>query len=296
MSLLVSVIVPVYNVRPYLREALDSVVQQTYGNLEILVVDDGSDDGSSEICDAYAKDPRVRVFRQKNLGVSAARNCGLDRMSGDVVAFLDADDFFYPNMIKTLLAAMQRNRADIVVGGYDSRIYGKWRGQRRREKVFAFHQEELLCSSEAIVAMVEGRLNKSVWNKLYDRKLWNAIRFPDGRVYEDVFTSYQVLDKAERVLLIPGTQMMYRIRKRSFTQTSSCNKLRDRQDAYDHLEQFVAQHIPDIFNESQLQQLQEKHARMLSADWHRLSLLEKIKAWNIRRAILGKIKVLELKG
>ena len=296
MSPLVSVIVPVYNVRQYLRETLDSVVQQTYGNLEILVVDDGSDDGSGEICDAYAKDPRVRVIHQKNRGLSAARNCGLDRMSGEVVAFLDADDIFYPNMIQTLLAAMQRNNADIVVGGFDRRIFGTKMGKRRRGKVFAFQQEELLSSSDALVAMVEGRLNKSVWNKLYARKLWDTIRFPNGRVHEDIFTTYQVLDKAERIVTIPGTQMMYRIRNGSITQNNSSHNLRDRLDAYDDLEQFVFRHVPDLFNDSQLQRLRTKQTRMLMASWCRLSWLEKIKAWDLRKAILDKTKVFEFEG
>ena len=296
MPPLVSVIVPVFNTRPYLRETLDSVVRQTYANLEILVVDDGSDDGSGEICDEYAKDPRVLVIHQKNRGPSAARNSGLDRMSGEVVAFLDADDFFYPNMIQTLLAAMQRNNADIVVGGYDRRIFGIMRGKGRREKVFAFQQEELLSSSEALVAMVEGRLNKSVWNKLYARKLWNALRFPDGRMYEDVFTTYQVLGRAERIVTIPGTQMMYRIWAGSFTQNRSSRNLRDRMDAYSHLEEFVSRHILDLFNDSQLQRLQARHTRMLMAHWHHLSWLEKAKAWDIGRVILRKGKSLKHGG
>lgn len=293
MPLLVSVIVPVFNVRPYLQEALDSVVQQTYGNLEILVVDDGSDDGSEGICDAYAKYPRVQVIHQKNRGLSAARNSGLDRMSGDVVAFLDADDFYYPDMIQTLLAAMQRNNADIVVGGYDRCVSGTRMGKRRNEKVFAFQKEEVLCSSEALVAMVEDRLNKSVWNKLYVRKLWNTLRFPEGRVFEDIFTTYQLLGGAERIVTIPGTQMMHRIRDGSITQNRSAQNLRNRLAAYDHLEHFVSRHIPGLFNDRHLRRLQTRHTRMLLANWNRLSWLEKAGAWDVGKAILDKTKVLE---
>ena len=130
MSPLVSVIVPVFNVLPFLREALDSVIHQTYRNLEILIVDDGSTDGSGEVCDEYLIDPRVRVIHQPHQGLSAARNAALDRMAGalirvkdqvmagEIVAFLDSDDVFFPDAIQTMLSAMQRTDADIVMGGY----------------------------------------------------------------------------------------------------------------------------------------------------------------------------------
>ena len=97
---LVSVIIPVYNVKPYLKEALDSVVQQTYRKLEIIIVDDGSTDGSDKICDMYRQDTRVTVVHQENRGLSNARNTGMSMMKGDVVAFLDSDDAYYPDMIE----------------------------------------------------------------------------------------------------------------------------------------------------------------------------------------------------
>ena len=105
MDPLVSVIVPVYNVYPFLQEALDSVIGQTYTRLEILLVDDGSTDGSGEICEAYAgKDPRVRVIHQNNLGISAARNRALDTASGEILAFMDPDDSFDIRFIEELTA------------------------------------------------------------------------------------------------------------------------------------------------------------------------------------------------
>ncbi len=115
MEALVSVIIPVYNVRLYLREALDSVLAQTYRNLEILVVDDGSDDRSEAICDEYAeKDARIAVIHQKNKGLSGARNTGLDIVRGDFIAFLDSDDAYCPNMLRMMVDVAQQSGTDLV--------------------------------------------------------------------------------------------------------------------------------------------------------------------------------------
>ncbi len=115
---LVSVIVPVFNVAPYLAEALDSVINQTYRNLEIIVVDDGSTDDSGKICDEYAaKDNRIQIVHIKHQGVSVARNTGLDLMKGELVAFLDPDDAYKPEFIDTMVNTMYREKADIVLCG-----------------------------------------------------------------------------------------------------------------------------------------------------------------------------------
>ena len=113
---LISIIIPVFNVRPYLETALESVIRQTYSHLEIIVIDDGSADGSGVICDEFAKrDERIKVIHQENRGLSSARNTGIDMMSGDAVAFLDPDDSYHPDYIKAMAEAMERENADIVV-------------------------------------------------------------------------------------------------------------------------------------------------------------------------------------
>ena len=118
-SLLVSVIIPVYNVKPYICESLESVINQTYQNLEIIVVDDGSTDGSGEICNYYKhKDSRICVIHQENRGLSEARNTGLDTMHGEAVAFLDSDDALLPNMIEIMVQNMISTESDIVACGF----------------------------------------------------------------------------------------------------------------------------------------------------------------------------------
>lgn len=119
MIAFVSVIVPVFNVKSFLPEALDSLLAQTYQKLEIILVDDGSNDGSEKICDAFAKnDGRIRVIHKQNEGVSAARNTGLSVMHGEVVAFLDSDDAFHPEFVRTMLTAMQTEDADMAICKY----------------------------------------------------------------------------------------------------------------------------------------------------------------------------------
>ena len=118
MEPLVSVIIPVYNVVHYLREAIDSVINQTYKNLEIIIIDDGSTDGSSGVCDQYLSDPRITVIHQENRGLSGARNTGLSAITGEYVAFLDSDDAFYPGMIQTMIMEIKKNNADLAVCGF----------------------------------------------------------------------------------------------------------------------------------------------------------------------------------
>ena len=116
---LVSVIIPVYNVKHYIRECIDSVIHQTYSNLDIILIDDGSVDGSDSMCDYYKlKDKRIRVIHQENHGLSAARNAGLDVMLGDFVSFLDSDDSFFPDMIQKMVSGIVKTNSDIIACGY----------------------------------------------------------------------------------------------------------------------------------------------------------------------------------
>ena len=226
-SPLVSLIVPVYNVAPYLRESLDSALAQTYGNLEIILVDDGSEDGSGAICAEYAaRDPRVRLIRQENRGLSAARNTGLAAMRGELVAFLDPDDAFRPDMIGLLWERMRETGADMATGGFTMR-----RTEGRLSEVPPFYThcpgEGALTSAEALRALVRGRIASNVWDKLYRRELWRGLAFPEGRNYEDVTTTFAVIRRAERVALCPETLVLHRKRPGSITETCTEKNIRD---------------------------------------------------------------------
>ena len=251
----VSVIVPVYNVAPYLREALDSVVGQSYRNLEIIIVDDGSTDGSSEICDEYLSDPRVRVIHQENRGLSNARNVGLDVSTGAYIAFLDSDDAFHLDFIKGMVDGI--GDANVAVCRYEVHQGTlKSRGQ-----IFPRAKEDIYSRKEALQALADRRINVSVWNKLYRRELWREIRFPDGRNYEDILTTYRIFDDCRCVKVLDQALYLHRRRPGSITQVWTRKNIEDRNLAYDNLFAFVKEHTPEVFNETHLSSIRQAWLR-----------------------------------
>ena len=251
----VSVIIPVYNVEAYLREALDSVIGQTYENLEIIVIDDGSTDNSGSICDEYAlKDSRIRVIHQENKGLSAARNAGLNVMNGDLVVFLDPDDAYLPDYVETLVETQIREDADIVVCRYISyKETGKLNNKQKR----ALKPRIGHCSlnrTEALRALVRNEINFGVWNKIYRRDLWNDLRFPEGHVYEDIATTHLVIDRSNKVTVIDDVLYMHRQRPGSITHTPSWTNLSDRILACSRLDEFVIKNTPSVFSTDDLNQ------------------------------------------
>ena len=262
---LVSVIIPVYNVKPYLAEALGSVVHQSYPQLEILVIDDGSTDGSGALCDHYAAhDPRIRVIHQSNRGLSAARNAGLDAMTGQAVAFLDSDDAFSPEMIRAMLEAMQREQADLVVCSYSVHPV-----QTLMTAANAKHRK---CSSRprggcydrvaAIRALADGQLENVVWNKLYSSALWRDLRFPEGHVYEDVETAFRVYDNVRRLCVLDDILVSHRLRPGSITAVSSEANIRDWCLAHGHLRAFFAAQTAEIIPAERLRRFQQRELAM----------------------------------
>ena len=178
-DMLVSIVIPVYNVRPYLTQALDSVLHQSYKSLEIIIIDDGSTDGSSEICDAYAaKDARVLVVHQTNKGLSAARNAGLDLITADVVAFLDPDDALHESFVEELLSAMIREKADLAICRYTSHRTDGLLNAEGNRKTMPSIASGTYDRIETLRALADNRINVHVWNKLYRGELWKEIRFP----------------------------------------------------------------------------------------------------------------------
>lgn len=253
---LISVIIPVYNVAPYLREALDSVVNQTYRDLEIIVVDDGSTDGSGEICDEYSCDPRITVIHQKNGGLSNARNTGLDHATGSYIAFLDSDDAWHSSFIERLLSAIAN--VDIVVcryailktGGMHSSHGGKGtKGAQPRAKEGTYSREDSLRM------VVNGEINWAVWNKLYRAKLWKTTRFADGLNFEDVDVTYRVMDLATCVKVIEPVLYFMHLRSDSITQTANWKNIDDQKKALSHLEGIVRYNTPAIFREKDVQRV-----------------------------------------
>ena len=259
---LVSVIIPVFNVRPYLAEALDSVLRQTYEHLEILLIDDGSADGSGEMCDEYARrDGRIRVIHQANRGLSGARNAGLNAMTGDAVVFLDPDDALRPDYVQKMAEAMVREGAELVLCKYEEHRTDGRMERTGRERAKPLIGEGLYDREEALRALVDERLNKSVWNKLYSRRLWENIRYPDGHVYEDIATTFRILDLCRTVYVLDEPLYLHRIRPGSITGSHLPEKSRDWLLAWSQFDAFIETHTPEIFTPKQLKKKPTGSAR-----------------------------------
>lgn len=249
---LVSVIVPVYNVLPFIHEALDSAVNQTYSNLEIIVIDDGSTDGSSKVCDAYAnRDPRICVIHQQNRGLSAARNVGLDVAKGDIIGFLDPDDAYDRTFVEELLCAMEQANSDVAVCHYTIHHTTHPMSRKAGDRSVPAIEAGRYDRKEILRALADGKLNVSVWNKLYRRRLWQDLRFREGHVYEDNETSLHAFDICESVCAIPQPLLLHRKRKDGITSVNSPENMRDMVLAATYFVSFVADRTPEVFTQTQ---------------------------------------------
>lgn len=243
---LISVIVPVYKVQPYLRKCVNSILNQTYPNLEIILVDDGSPDNCGAICDEYAeKDARIKVIHKENGGLSSARNAGLDIASGEYITFVDSDDWIDPKMYEDMLASAECENSDIVVCGIkycdeNNNIVCDW------QKI---SQDQTLSRDELLQNFFPSHFNNirsAAWNKIYKREIFDNLRFPIGVIYEDTHILLDILAQASRVTLLKNYYYNYLA-----TRTGSLMHLSFSQNQFSildaakkHYEFFRAQCIP----------------------------------------------------
>lgn len=202
---LISVIVPVYNVERYISRCVDSILAQTYENLEIILVDDGSTDASGRVCEAYKdRDARVRTIHRCNGGMSAARNAGIQAAEGAYISFVDSDDYIAENLIAYLYHLVSANCAQISVCGY-RKIYEDGGDTVKR----AEERDVSVCGSEEALSMLlyQKGITASVWGKLFQKDLFASIRFPEGRWHEDAAVMYRLLEGAEVIAV--GKEIKY---------------------------------------------------------------------------------------
>lgn len=221
---LISVIVPVYNVEKYLSRCIDSIINQTYKNLEIILIDDGSTDGSSAICEKYKDiDKRVKVVHKQNGGLSDARNTGMKIAKGDLITFVDSDDSLIYNIYDNIVKKMQKDCVDIACFGYkrineDNDIMQEVKF--KEDKVYEDNTKfELLYQgyyySFACVA----------WNKIYKKEIFKDIMFPIGKYNEDEYIVHEIFYKANKIGIYSDEGYLYRQRKNSITQTYNIKRL-----------------------------------------------------------------------
>ena len=227
-KILISVVIPVYNVDKYLRQCLDSVIGQTFGNLEILVVDDGSTDKSAIICDEYAaKDKRIRVFHTANHGLAAARNYALDKAAGDYIAFLDSDDWLEADAYSILIGEALNTGADIVHFQFYHVFVNSTRESAGSENRIVVEGNELLRA-----LLLEKKVSDDVWDKFYKASLFKTIRYPEGRIFEDKATTYRLVRKSKKLVYLPDCLIHYRNRNNSLSNIHSMKSLVDYWLAY----------------------------------------------------------------
>ena len=217
---LISVVVPVYKVEPYLKKCVESILAQTYSNLEIILVDDGSPDNCGKICDYFKqKDPRVTVIHKSNGGLSSARNAGIENAHGEYIGFVDSDDAIEPYMYEKLYQAIQRDKTKLAVCAVNY-VYEDGKILRKpgigRDKIFDFAQ-----------AMIEMNLHRlfdmATWSKLYHRDLFEKLRFPVGKLSEDYYVMFRILDRAQKISYVDVACYNYLQRKNSVTRSVNIN-------------------------------------------------------------------------
>lgn len=246
MDPLVSVVIPVYNVEPYLHECVASVVEQTYTNIEIILVDDGSTDSSGTLCDEFAlSDSRICVFHKKNGGLSDARNYGILRSHGSLISFIDSDDYVSPDYIMHLYQALVRGKTDIAATSICIFREGEPPKEPKRD-TSEFHVYD---ACEALEDMLYMRhLEPNAFPKIYKKELFDTIQYPVGKLYEDIATTTKLIDKAGKIAYLDEKDYYYRIRPNSI-QTASFNpKKLDLLDQLNVVKSIVQTKYPSAIN------------------------------------------------
>ncbi len=213
---LISVIIIVYNAEKYLRECIESVISQQGVNIEIIIVDDGSTDSSLSICEQYSKkDSRIKLIHKKNGGASSARNAGLDEASGEYIYFVDSDDVVAEGALQTLYEKIEESKADFVMGNYQRIDEQSNPGEISR---FPEYARDGIVTEEQfynITELTHEHTVTVVWSKLYKRQLWNDLRFPEGRGFEDDYVLPLITAQCDKIYCIDKVIMKYRINSSS---------------------------------------------------------------------------------
>lgn len=240
---LISVIVPVYKVEKYLNRCVKSIVDQTYGNLEIILVDDGSPDCCPAMCDAWKeRDNRMKVIHKSNGGLSDARNAGMEVANGELIGFVDSDDWIAPDMYQCLYAIMKADNSDIAACGVEM----VWE-DGTLSQMLTQTGSCVLNREEAMSALIEEFwLKQPVWYKLYKADIIRNILFPVGKYHEDAFWSYQAIGAAERVSVTDHVGYYYWQRNGSIMGERYSLKRLDAIEALEQRQDYLESKFPEL--------------------------------------------------
>jgi glycosyltransferase involved in cell wall biosynthesis len=243
-SPLVSIIIPVYNAEAYLSQCLDSVLHQAYQHIEVILINDGSTDRSSDICREYAKnDKRIILFEQENQGVSAARNAALTLVHGEYITFLDSDDFFTPDALEIMTSAIISNQADICSFGMiiDSGI--------RRVPYNCFDETTVLNKKETIFRYISSKdITATLCGRIYRAPLFHGIVFPVGHIYEDAYMLPELFHRADRCVFIKDNLYIQNMSIGSITRSNFSLKNLDIILCEENRMRFISTNYPEWFD------------------------------------------------
>jgi glycosyltransferase involved in cell wall biosynthesis len=239
----ISVIVPIYNVEAYLPRCIDSILSQTYRNIEVILVDDGSPDNSGKICDRYAgEDDRIKVIHRENGGLSAARNSGIDCATGEYLAFVDSDDYVKEDFIEFLYELMCKADADISACGALTVF-----SDGSTENPSTDTGTHIMDSREALERMCyNDSFYVTTWDKLYKRSLFDTVRFPEGKLFEDTGTTYLLVDRADTIITCGEPKYYYFRTPNSITTSQFTEKKLDYVEMADNMAEYIIKKYPDL--------------------------------------------------
>ena len=239
---IITVIVPVYNVQKYLNKCIKSIINQSYKYLQIILVDDGSTDKSSEICDYYAKiDNRIEVIHKSNEGLSMARNVALNKAKGRYIGFVDSDDYIEETMYKDLLDAIIKYDTDVSICNFYSVIDGKKNVKNDVSVTKLYDKIEILKE-----ILLDNCIQSYAWNKLYKRELFKTVKYPIGRKYEDIGTTFYILEQCSKVVAIGKPEYYYINRKDSIVNTLTEKTIIDYLEIIIDRFKYIEKNIPQL--------------------------------------------------
>lgn len=247
---LISVVVPVFNVEKFLNRCVNSILNQTYKNLQVILVDDGSTDSSGKICDTFKSDRRVEVIHKNNGGLSSARNAALPYIKGKYVTFIDSDDWVDPDFIQILYSNAIKYNSEISVGGYYIALdNGKATSYFGKD-----NSCEIMDSEEALGSfLLHDGMGVTVWGKLYKTTLWNNVRCPEGKLHEDQYTTYKLLDLANTIVFDKRPLYYYYQRSNSIGHSKFTRRSYDLYNGIHEEYNFIVKKYPNIKNKAKIE-------------------------------------------
>lgn len=243
MNELITIIVPIYNVENYLQRCIDSLINQTYRNIEILLINDGSKDNSLSICQENClKDSRIKLISQQNHGLAYTRNVGIQNATGKYVMFVDSDDYIHPQMTETLYKNLIAENAEISSCGHAEVYDNGFINVLNKKKIYKTYTAE-----EALqVFLFTYEIDIICWNKLFLKSLFNGIYFPENKLFEDHYTVYKIIDKAHKIVFDSTPLYFYCKRNDSIGGSRYSTKNLQLKDAVEEECKYIISHYPTI--------------------------------------------------